>query len=133
MAIEVIILLSVIQGFTEFLPISSSAHLVFLSDLFGGFTSQRNFDVSLHFGSLLAVIIYLRIEILKIILISLFSKVFDLFYNEKQYLVYHFLMKQLFFLSKADSMSALFNIDNIYFFLKADNIFLFLSNQSVSF
>ena len=75
MALEVIILLSVIQGFTEFLPISSSAHLVFLSDLFGDFTSKRNFDVSLHFGSLLAVIIYLRIEIFKIILdIIYFSK-----------------------------------------------------------
>jgi len=75
MALEVIILLSVIQGFTEFLPISSSAHLVFLSDLFGGFTSKRNFDVALHFGSLLAVIIYLRIEIFKIILdIIYFSK-----------------------------------------------------------
>ena len=75
MALEVIILLSVIQGFTEFLPISSSAHLVFLSDLFGDFTSKRNFDVALHFGSLLAVIIYLRIEIFKIILdIIYFSK-----------------------------------------------------------
>jgi len=75
MALEVIILLSVIQGFTEFLPISSSAHLIFISDLFGGFTSKRNFDVSLHFGSLLAVIIYLRIEILKIILdLIYFSK-----------------------------------------------------------
>ena len=41
MPLEVIILLSVIQGFTEFLPISSSAHLVFLSDLFGGFTSKE--------------------------------------------------------------------------------------------
>ena len=75
MALEVIILLSVVQGFTEFLPISSSAHLVFLSDLFDSFTSKRSFDVSLHFGSLLAVIIYLRIEILKIILdIMYFNK-----------------------------------------------------------
>ena len=43
MALEVIILLSVIQGFTEFLPISSSAHLVFLSDLFGGFYFKKKF------------------------------------------------------------------------------------------
>ena len=74
MALEVIILLSIIQGFTEFLPISSSAHLVFLSEIFGDFISKRNFDVSLHFGSLLAVIIYLRKEILEIILDLIFYK-----------------------------------------------------------
>ena len=66
MSLEIIILLSVVQGFTEFLPISSSAHLVLLSEIFGDFISSRNFDVSLHFGSLLAVIIYLRKDILKI-------------------------------------------------------------------
>jgi undecaprenyl-diphosphatase len=74
MALEVIIILSIIQGFTEFLPISSSAHLIFLSEIFGDFISKRNFDVSLHFGSLLAVIIYLRKEILEIILDLIFYK-----------------------------------------------------------
>jgi len=74
MALEVIIILSIIQGFTEFLPISSSAHLVFLSEIFGDFISKRSFDVSLHFGSLLAVIIYLRKEILEIILDLIFYK-----------------------------------------------------------
>lgn len=62
-----IIILSLIQGVTEFLPISSSAHLVLLSEL-SSFPDQGiGFDIALHAGSLLAILIYFKDE-LKVIL-----------------------------------------------------------------
>ena len=57
------ILLAIIQGLTEFLPISSSAHLILLSELAGWKDQGQAFDVALHFGTLLAVIFYFREEI----------------------------------------------------------------------
>ena len=57
------ILLAIIQGLTEFLPISSSAHLILLSQLSGWEDQGQTFDVALHFGTLLAVIFYFRREI----------------------------------------------------------------------
>ena len=57
------ILLAIIQGLTEFLPISSSAHLILLSELAGWKDQGLVFDVALHFGTLLAVIFYFREEI----------------------------------------------------------------------
>ena len=57
------ILLAIIQGLTEFLPISSSAHLILLSEISGWEDQGQTFDVALHFGTLLAVIFYFREEI----------------------------------------------------------------------
>ncbi len=74
MALEIIIILSMVQGITEFLPISSSAHLIIIPEMFGTITSKRSFDVSLHFGSLLAVIFYLKKDILKITMDVIFLK-----------------------------------------------------------
>ena len=74
MALEIIIILSLIQGITEFLPISSSAHLIIIHEFFLNLESSRGFDVSLHFGSLLAVIYYLKKDIIKIILDTIFLK-----------------------------------------------------------
>ena len=74
MAFEIIIILSMVQGVTEFLPISSSAHLIIIPEIFGTITSKRSFDVSLHFGSLLAVLFYLKKDISKIALDSIFLK-----------------------------------------------------------
>ena len=67
MALEIIIILSLVQGITEFLPISSSAHLIIIPEFFLNIDSSRGFDVSLHFGSLLAVIFYLKKDLMKII------------------------------------------------------------------
>ena len=53
-----VIFLSVIQGITEFLPISSSAHLIFIPNLFGWKDQGIFLDVSMHFGSLLAISYY---------------------------------------------------------------------------
>ena len=60
------ILLAVMQGLTEFLPISSSAHLILLSEFMG---SNQNlfYDVSLHLGTLMAVCIYFRKDLIEII------------------------------------------------------------------
>ncbi|WP_210433697.1 undecaprenyl-diphosphate phosphatase [Zobellella endophytica] len=57
------ILLALIQGFTEFLPISSSAHLILPSVLLGWRDQGMAFDVAVHLGSLLAVLYYFRREV----------------------------------------------------------------------
>jgi undecaprenyl-diphosphatase len=54
------IVLGIIQGFTEFLPISSSGHLVFVPVLFGWEDQGLPFDVVVHLGTLLAVVVYFR-------------------------------------------------------------------------
>lgn len=55
-----ILILSIIQGISEFLPISSSAHLILISNLYDLKTSSLLIDISLHLGSLLAIIFYFR-------------------------------------------------------------------------
>lgn len=57
------IILGVIQGLTEFLPVSSSGHLVLAQRMFGLIQPEIFFDAMLHLGTLLAVIIVYRIEI----------------------------------------------------------------------
>ena len=52
------IFLGIIQGLTEFLPISSSAHLNIMPWLFGWQEIPESFDIALHFGTLLAICIY---------------------------------------------------------------------------
>ena len=52
-----------IQGLTEFLPISSSAHLILLSEILEWNDQGLIFDISLHFGTLLAVIFYFKSDI----------------------------------------------------------------------
>lgn len=61
------IALGVIQGLSEFLPISSSAHLTLAPWLFGWEDPGLAFDVALHFGTLLAVLWYFRMEWLQLI------------------------------------------------------------------
>jgi undecaprenyl-diphosphatase len=57
------ILLGVIQGLTEFLPISSSGHLVLFQNLLGYKEPALLFDVSLHLGTLVAVCLYFRTDL----------------------------------------------------------------------
>lgn len=61
------IVLGILQGLTEFLPISSSGHLVLFSKIFNIENDFLLFSVILHFATLLAVLIYYRKQILKII------------------------------------------------------------------
>ncbi len=58
-----IIVLALIQGLTEFLPISSSAHLILPSQILGWADQGLAFDVAVHVGTLLAVMIYFRQEV----------------------------------------------------------------------
>jgi len=70
------ILMGIVQGLSEFLPISSSGHLVFTSSLYKYFTGVINamqsneeifFDIMLHLGTLIAVLIYFKKEVIDII------------------------------------------------------------------
>ena len=60
-----LLLVAIIQGLTEFLPISSSGHLILLPTLTGGPDQGLAIDVAVHVGTLLAVIIYFRAEVLE--------------------------------------------------------------------
>src|SRR5690554_4672442 len=55
--------LAIIQGITEFLPISSSGHLILMPQLFGWPDQGLAFDVAVHVGTLLAVVIYFRRDV----------------------------------------------------------------------
>jgi len=60
------LILALIQGITEFLPVSSSAHLIFPSHVFGWKDQGLSFDVAVHLGTLVAVMVYYRHWLLQI-------------------------------------------------------------------
>lgn len=64
MSLLEIVVLALIQGLTEFLPISSSAHLILPSQLLGWQDQGLAFDLILNIGTLAAVIIYFRVEVI---------------------------------------------------------------------
>ena len=70
-----ILLISIIQGIAEFIPVSSSAHIILLSNLFNYEKFELAINVSAHFGSLVAVLFYFNKEIYN------FSKNKNLFYK----------------------------------------------------
>ena len=84
-----ILFLSIIQGITEFLPISSSSHLILMSEYLNFEDKSLSVDVSLHIGSFLAVLVYFykdlinffenRILFLKIIVSSLPTMIIGFF------------------------------------------------------
>lgn len=68
-----IIILGIIQGIAEFLPISSSAHLIIFREIFGlgsniGSNIELAFDLALHFGTLLAIVIFFFKELWKLLI-----------------------------------------------------------------
>ena len=62
-----IILLSLLQGLTEFIPVSSSSHLILVSEYLDFENNNLSIDVSLHIGSFLAVLFYFKREVLNFI------------------------------------------------------------------
>ena len=56
-------ILGLIQGLTEFLPVSSSGHLIFIPKLLGWADQGVAFDLVMHLGTLLAVVIYFRVKL----------------------------------------------------------------------
>ena len=61
-----VLILAVVQGVSEFLPVSSSAHLIVFSNIINFSNKSLIFDVGLHLGSLLAVLFYFRKELINI-------------------------------------------------------------------
>ena len=59
--------LGLVQGITEFLPISSSGHLILVSEWLGWPDQGLAFDVAVHLGTLVAVLIYFRQRVLEIL------------------------------------------------------------------
>ena len=62
-----IFILSLIQGITEFIPVSSSSHLILMSNLLDFENQSLSIDVSLHIGSLLAVLVYFYKDIISFV------------------------------------------------------------------
>lgn len=62
-----IIVLAIVQGLTEFLPISSSGHLILVPSIFAWEDQGLVFDIAVHFGSLTAVCVYFRADIARLI------------------------------------------------------------------
>ena len=65
MTVTEAVLLGAVQGLTEFLPVSSSAHLIFVQHYLHGFDQSQAplFDVTLHLGTLLSLLVYYRREV----------------------------------------------------------------------
>ncbi|GAA5818907.1 MAG: Pseudogene of undecaprenyl-diphosphate phosphatase [Methanobrevibacter sp. CfCl-M3] len=61
------IIIWLVQGLTEFLPVSSSVHLVFIQHILGVGENNLAFDVLLHLGILIAAVIYYIKDIVKMI------------------------------------------------------------------
>lgn len=68
MSLVQLILLSLVQGVTEWLPISSSAHLILLHDWFASESEGLLIDVMAHFGTLFAMILYFRTDVWRALL-----------------------------------------------------------------
>ena len=71
-----VLILSIVQGITEFIPVSSSSHLILVSEFVNLNNQNLSIDVSLHIGSFLAVITYFRKDL------SDFIKNKDLFFPQ---------------------------------------------------
>lgn len=63
MSLVQLIALAVVQGFTEFLPISSSGHLILLPAFFSWPDQGLGFDIAVHLGTLTAVVVYFRRDV----------------------------------------------------------------------
>ena len=116
-----ILILSLIQGITEFLPISSSSHLIVISEK-ANFTSKGlSIDVSLHIGSFLAVIVFFYRDILN-------------FFENKEYffkIIFSSLPIMItgFILLKTDIINSLRNIEIIGWTTVIFGILLYYSDK----
>lgn len=72
------IIIGLVQGIAEFLPISSSAHLIFVQRILGVSEVGLTFDLFLHLGTVIALIFYFRTDIYKLIK-GWISSLFDIF------------------------------------------------------
>ena len=116
-----ILLLSLIQGITEFLPISSSSHLILFSDYTNFKDRSLSIDVSLHIGSFIAVLTYFHRDILNFI--------------KNKYLLYKIILASIpvmifgFFLVQNDLIEKLRNIEVIGWTTLIFGILLYISDR----
>ena len=116
-----IIILSIIQGATEFLPVSSSSHLIIFSNFLNFQNQSLSIDVSLHIGSFLAVIIFFYKDVLN-------------FINEKD-IFFKIILSSVpvvlvgFFLVETNLISKLRNIKVIGWMTLIFGIILYLSDR----
>ncbi len=61
------LILGIIQGITEFIPVSSSGHLLITHEIFGSNGSTLAFDVALHVGTLLALLLFFRKDLIDLL------------------------------------------------------------------
>ncbi len=67
------IILGLVQGFTEFIPVSSSGHLLIVHHFFGSGQGSLGFDIALHFGTLMALLVFFRKDLWELA-INIFAK-----------------------------------------------------------
>ena len=117
-----ILILSAVQGISEFLPISSSAHLILISNFYDLKTSSLLIDISLHLGSLFAIVFYFRKDL------------FDLRNNKKLFSLIIFGSLPLiifgFILHSTELIHLLRNIKIIAWTTLIFGIILFFADQS---
>ena len=84
MSIWIALILGIVQGLCEFLPISSSGHLVLLQQLFGIDNGALFFTIMLHLGTLIAVFVIYRRQIWEIVksMCRFIALLFTLRFNE---------------------------------------------------
>ena len=117
-----IFILSLIQGITEFLPISSSSHLILISEFYNFSNGGLSVDVALHIGSFFSVILFFRKDIVK-------------FINDK-ILLSRFIIASIpimfvgFFLVKYNLIDYLRNIEIIGWTTLIFGIMLFISDKT---
>ena len=116
-----IFILSIIQGVAEFLPISSSSHLILVSEYFEFENQSLSIDVSLHIGSFLAVIVYFNNDIKN------FFKNKIIFY--KIFLSSLPVMIVGFFLVEFDVINKIRNIETIALTTLVFGILLYISDK----
>ena len=117
-----IFILSLIQGITEFLPISSSSHLIIVSEYFNFENNGLEIDVSLHIGSFLAVLVFFRKDIFNFIQSR--NLLFKIFFGSLPVIIVGF------FLVKFDLISQIRNIKVIGWTTLIFGILLYVSDRS---
>lgn len=96
MSIFVAIVLGVVQGLTEFLPVSSSGHLIFFEKIFGLEGNNLAFNIVVHLGTLFAVIVFYRKKLFEMIKRPFSKEVGILALSCMPTIVIYFLFKDFF-------------------------------------
>ncbi|OGI07809.1 MAG: hypothetical protein A2Y40_07165 [Candidatus Margulisbacteria bacterium GWF2_35_9] len=89
-----IVILGIVQGLTEFLPVSSSGHLLIFEKMFGIVSANFSLEIALHIGSLLAVIVYFRKRIIQLFMSIIHFR--DESYQEDRQFVFYIVIAMFF-------------------------------------